>query len=462
MTHKKYQLNNIIEQHAIDYIPENERHGKLLSQFTLWFGANLQITAIITGALAVVFGGDIFWSIIGLFIGQLLGGSIMALHGAQGPKLGLPQMVMSRASFGIYGAMLPIILVCIMYIGFSASGSVLAGQAVARLLSVSDSAGILLFGACLIGFTFCGYKTIHRIGKVASLVGIVAFFYMFYILITQHNIIELLSIRHFSWINFSLAIALSTSWQIAFGPYAADYSRYLPTNTPMVKTFFAIGSGSVIGTQIAMVFGVLVAGLAAQTGGQFRYNEVSYIVELSGVGFVALLLYFSIAFGKVVITTLNAYGSFMSMTTIISGLRKNHTLSQRSRLIYILVMVGLSIMIALLGRGDFLRNFSTFLLFLLTFFTPWSAINLVDYYLVKKKHYDIPSLFDTNGLYGKWNKVGMGVYIFGILIQLLFIHTPFYTGVLVSYLHNTDISWMIGWIIPAVLYYFLSINETNK
>ena len=304
MTHKKYQLNNIIEQHAIDYIPENERHGKLLSQFTLWFGANLQITAIITGALAVVFGGDIFWSIIGLFIGQLLGGSIMALHGAQGPKLGLPQMVMSRASFGIYGAMLPIILVCIMYIGFSASGSVLAGQAVARLLSVSDSAGILLFGACLIGFTFCGYKTIHRIGKVASLVGIVAFFYMFYILITQHNIIELLSIRHFSWINFSLAIALSTSWQIAFGPYAADYSRYLPTNTPMVKTFFAIGSGSVIGTQIAMVFGVLVAGLAAQTGGQFRYNEVSYIVELSGVGFVALLLYFSIAFGKVVITTL--------------------------------------------------------------------------------------------------------------------------------------------------------------
>ena len=38
------------------------------------------------GALAVVLGGDVFWSLIGLLIGQLLGGAIMALHAAQGPR----------------------------------------------------------------------------------------------------------------------------------------------------------------------------------------------------------------------------------------------------------------------------------------------------------------------------------------------------------------------------------------
>ncbi len=53
-----------------------ERHGSLYSQFTLWLGANLQITAIVTGALAVVLGGDVFWSLIGLLIGQLLGGAV--------------------------------------------------------------------------------------------------------------------------------------------------------------------------------------------------------------------------------------------------------------------------------------------------------------------------------------------------------------------------------------------------
>lgn len=74
----------MIEKRSIDYIPDAERHGRLFSQFTLWLGANLQITAIVTGALAVVLGGDVFWSLIGLFIGQLLGGGVMALHAAQG------------------------------------------------------------------------------------------------------------------------------------------------------------------------------------------------------------------------------------------------------------------------------------------------------------------------------------------------------------------------------------------
>ena len=76
---------SVLERRSIDYIPEAERHGKLYSQFTLWLGANLQITAIVTGALAVVLGGDVFWSLIGLLLGQLIGGAVMALHAAQGP-----------------------------------------------------------------------------------------------------------------------------------------------------------------------------------------------------------------------------------------------------------------------------------------------------------------------------------------------------------------------------------------
>ena len=76
----------MVERHSIDYVPRNERFGRPLNQFTLWFGANLQITAVVTGALAVVLGGDVVWSIVGLLIGQLLGGVVMALHSVQGPR----------------------------------------------------------------------------------------------------------------------------------------------------------------------------------------------------------------------------------------------------------------------------------------------------------------------------------------------------------------------------------------
>ena len=107
-----------IERRSSDIVPAAERHGTPVSQFTLWCGANLQITAIVDGALAVVLGGvDPIWAILALLIGNILGGIVMALHSAQGPRLGLPQMISSRAQFGVLGAILPLVLVVVMYLG---------------------------------------------------------------------------------------------------------------------------------------------------------------------------------------------------------------------------------------------------------------------------------------------------------------------------------------------------------
>jgi NCS1 family nucleobase:cation symporter-1 len=442
--------DGLIESRSIDFIPDTERHGSLLSQFTLWMSANMQITAIVTGALAVVLGGDVFWSLVALLIGQLIGGAVMALHGAQGPQLGLPQMISSRVQFGVYGAMIPIVLVCLMYIGFSASGSVLAGQAVAQLLHVDDVAGIAIFAAVIVVLTICGYRLIHLVGRVASVVGVIAFVFMFVQLFAHHDVGALLQNRHFSLASFLLAMSLSASWQIAFGPYVADYSRYLPRSTSPLGTFLAVGLGSVIGAQVAMVFGVFAAALA---GGQFRHHEVANIVGLGSTGAVAALLYFSIAFGKVTVTALNAYGSFMSMATIVTGFGGQRAVSTRHRLLTILGMIGLSTLLAIAGRHSFLKEFSAFILFLLAFFTPWSAINLVDYYGFTKSRYDVPALSDPNGRYGRWNVMTIAVYVIGVLVQMPFISTHFYTGPLVETLGGTDISWILGLIVPAVLYY---------
>lgn len=442
--------NPLIEIRSIDYIPESERHGSLYSQFTLWLGANLQITAIVTGALAVVLGGDVFWSLIGLLLGQVLGGAVVALHAAQGPKLGLPQMISSRVQFGVYGAAIPIVLVCLMYLGFSATGAVLSGQAIAQLIHVSDSAGILIFAACIAFLTILGYRVIHLVGKVASVLGIIAFVYLFTRLLTLNDIGLLLENRHFAWGTFLLAVSLSASWQIAFGPYVADYSRYLPSNTSSWKTFTAVGLGTVLGAQASMVLGVFAAALA---GAGFRGHEVATIVGLGSTGVIASLLYLSVVLGKVTVSTLNAYGSFMCVATIISGFRSGLQLTARHRMVFVLLIVAASTTLALLGQYSFLNAFKYFILFLLTFFTPWSAINLVDYYCITRERYDVPALADPNGRYGRWNLLGISVYVFGVLVQLPFISTKFYTGPLVAALGDVDISWIIGLVLPAALYY---------
>jgi nucleobase:cation symporter-1, NCS1 family len=448
-----------IEFRSIDYVPDRERHGGLASQFTLWLAANLQITAIVTGALAVVFGGDVFWSLVALLLGQLIGGAVMALHAAQGPQLGLPQMISCRVQFGIYGAVIPIVAVCLMYIGFSASGCVLAGQAVAQLLHVNDGFGIVIFSSFIVVVTLLGYRFIHLLGRVASIVGMAAFAYMFSRLFASHDVAALLAERHFSLSKFLLAMSLSASWQIAYGPYVADYSRYLPRDTSVARVFTAVGLGSVIGSQISMTFGVLAAALA---GRQFEHHEVAYIVSLGSTGIVAGLLYFSIAFGKVTVTSLNAYGSFMSMATIVSGFRRGLRISVWHRFFYIVSMVGVSALLALTGRHSFLKAFEAFILCLLAVFTPWSAINLIDYYCFTRSRYDVPALSDPDGRYGRWNRTGIAIYLIGILVQIPFLSTAFYTGPLVAPLGGVDISWIVGLLVPGILYYAFARTSRHR
>lgn len=450
--------DSIIETRSIDFIPENERHGSLFSQFTLWLGANLQITAIVTGALAVVLGGDVFWSIIGLLIGQIFGGAVMALHAAQGPKLGLPQMISSRVQFGVLGACIPIILVCLMYLGFTATGAFLSGTALSKLMGISTTAGILIFAGIVIVLATLGYKVIHMVGKIGSIVGIVAFIYMFIALLGRADLGSLLAVNHFSWASFMLAIALAASWQIAYGPYVADYSRYLPSNTDSKQVFFSVFSGSVIGAQVAMIFGVFIAQLA---GKGFMGHEVEQVVGLTSVGTIAALLYISIVVGKLTISVLNSYGSFMCLATIYSSFKGNATFSKTHRMITVVFVVAMSALIAILGQGAFLKTFKGFILFLLTFFIPWSAINLVDYYYISKGRYNVAALNDPNGQYGRWNWIGLGCYVAGVLIQMPFVDSPFFVGPIAKAMGDVDMSWLVGLIVTGVLYYIFAKNKAH-
>ncbi|WP_280115737.1 cytosine permease [Leucobacter insecticola] len=110
----------IIEDKTIQPIPLNERHGKARDLFTIWFGSNIMVLTMVTGALATtVFGLDFWSAVLGVAIGNLAGAVFMALHSAQGPKLGVPQMVQTRGQFGSYGALLVVIVTVLMYVGSS-------------------------------------------------------------------------------------------------------------------------------------------------------------------------------------------------------------------------------------------------------------------------------------------------------------------------------------------------------
>jgi NCS1 family nucleobase:cation symporter-1 len=276
--------------------------------------------------------------------------------------------------------------------------------------------------------------------------------------LTQYDVGALLGAKPFEMPTFLLAVALGAGWQLTFGPYVADYSRYLPRETKESHTFAGTFLGSVIGSQWSMTIGAIVA---AASGAAFLRSQVTFIGDLAGVGLVAILIYVVIVVGKLAVNTLNAYGGFMTMLTTVTAFTRAVRVSAPVRVAYIFGFILVSVLIALVASADFLNNFRNFVLLLLAAFTPWSAINLTDYYLVSKERVDIPALYDPDGRYERWNVAALVCYVVGIVVQIPFMAQELYTGPFTQALGGADISWLVGLVVTTPLYYAWAKRTSN-
>ena len=90
-----------VETRSIDYVPADERHGQVWRQGPFWFLGNFQPFTLSLGLIGPSIGLDLWWTVLASVLGIVFGPLFMAFHATQGPVLGLPQMVQSRAQFGL-------------------------------------------------------------------------------------------------------------------------------------------------------------------------------------------------------------------------------------------------------------------------------------------------------------------------------------------------------------------------
>ena len=112
---------------------------------------------------------------------------------------------------------------------------------------------------------------------------------------------------------------------------------------------------------------------------------------------------------------------------------------------------------AALGKAAFLVNYEHFISLLLIVLVPWTAINLVDYYLLRHGVYDVASFFRPDGgVYGRINGPAVTCYAAGIVVQLPFVATHPYTGPVARALDGIDLSWIVGLLVTAPVYYAMA------
>ncbi|MFF4119950.1 purine-cytosine permease family protein [Streptomyces sp. NPDC001714] len=443
-----------LEVRSIDYVPLDERHGKLWHLGPLWFMSNAQIATLAVGLISITEGGNLIWSLLAIVAGTLIGTFFMAFHSAQGPQLGLPQMIQSRPQFGYVGALLVWLFAYVQYAGFNVFNTILAGQALNTTIHGGVKLWVVVVTVIGLVVALVGYDVIHKAERFLTYTFLVVFgIFTVGVLVTLHYPAGSFDLGAFKATPFLAQFGVVAGYQISWAIYVSDYSRYLPPDVTVRKTFYWTYFGSALGGIWLMVLGTLLAGWA---GDSFdTIPSINAAGDKVFDGFGAIVLLFS-ALGLISVTALNMYGGSLTLISAIDSFKRvRPTLGVR--LVTLVVTAALSLIGALAATSNFLTNFNNFLLLVLYLFIPWTSVNLMDYYVVRRGHYAIAEIFKPNGIYGRWGWQGIVSYLVGFAVMIPFFSVgTLYVGPAAKALDGADISLFVGLPVSALLYWWLT------
>jgi NCS1 family nucleobase:cation symporter-1 len=227
----------------------------------------------------------------------------------------------------------------------------------------------------------------------------------------------------------------------------SDYSRYLPPDSGPRQAFWACYWGTALGGILPMILGAMI-GPAVIDG-----NVVTAIAQLTGrVSFIIILL---LAPGVAVAGAICLYGGALAMITLGHTLLPRWRITHRARIVIAATIFVIALLLSIVGEANFLTLYSHFNELLLYLLVPWTAVNLIDYYLIRFGEYHVDSFFAADGgVYGHYNFTALACYLVGIVVQIPFVAADFYTGPFARALGGVDLSWVVGIAVVSPVYYF--------
>jgi nucleobase:cation symporter-1, NCS1 family len=450
--------DGVIEQHSIDYVPRAERHGKVWHQGPFWFTGNFVLPTLVTGFVGPAMGLSLGFSVVAILIGVCCGTFFMAFHANQGPRMGLPQMIQSRAQFGSRGVIVPFAATVFVYVGFLVFDTILATQGIGLVLPDARLFWYPVLIALSIVIAVVGHDLLHFVQR-----------WLTYLLVVVFAIVTIVAIVHFAtappvpdspavtagWNTpaFLVQFSLAAGYNISYAVYVSDYTRYLPSNASAPKLISSVYAGAVLSAVWLMSLGAILASYLPSPDPILAIRQVGDLL-FPGFGTITVLVS---VLALISIMGVNAYGAMLTGTSAVDGY-KGVRPTVRLRVIGLVVVGIASLVTALLIPSDYVDSFNNFVLLMLYFLVPWTAVNLVDFYWIRHGRYAIAEILRPNGIYGHWAWRGVVAYVVGFCAMIPFFSTTFYTGPVANLLGGADFSFVVGLVVSGGLYVLFCRN----
>ncbi len=441
-----------IERKSIDYVAEHERHGRVIDQGPFWFLGNFHFFTIAIGFVGPSMGLGFAYTSLAGTLGILFGTIFVAFHASQGAELGLPQMIQSRAQFGFRGVALVLVGTLFTFVGFNVADTVLASHGLRRILGWNASAVTIGAAVAAALLAIYGHDWLHR-----------AFRWCFYVCMPLYTALTLAILLgkvpathamagEFTWIAFIAQFAASASYNITYAPSVSDYSRYLPRNTAPLAIIAAVYTGASSAAIWMISLGAWLATRLGASDGLVALHDAGNAVI---PGFGVLMAIASVT-ALVATMGLNAYSGMLTVVTAISSLGSLHHPSPRLRNAAIVGLAVAWVLLTFSISADAIALLFAVLTIMLYLLVPWTAVNLVDYFFVRRGRYAITHFFLPHGIYGEWGVRGLTAYSVGFAATLPFFVLPdVYTGPMARALGGIDVGWLVGLVVSGSCYYLL-------
>jgi purine-cytosine permease-like protein len=298
-----------------------------------------------------------------------------------------------------------------------------------------------------------GHDWLHRAFKSLFWISVPAFSLLSLAILTGHaGGTPPAAPAGFGAVAFFTQLAAGASYNITYATYVSDYSRYLPPTTPRARIIASVFAGASLSAIWLIAVGAWLATRFGATDALLDLTQAgNAVVPGGGYGLAAI----SIA-ALVATMGMNAYSGMLTVATALDAIRPVQA-TRRLRIVNIVVLMIVSAALAIGFGGNAIGALNGAFVIMLYLLVPWTAINLTDYFFVRRGQYAVLQLFTPSGIYGVWRREGLVAYALGFALSLPFCVLPgVFTGPVAALLGGVDIGWLVGLAATAAIYLWLT------
>ncbi len=333
----------------------SRKETSIFSNGLIWFGAGVSIAEILTGTYFSTLGFG--KGMAAILLGHLIGGIMMYAAGLIGAREKKSAMETVKMSFGEKGSILFAGLNVLQLVGWTAIMIYDGALAANGIFSAGVWVWALIIGGLILVWICIGLTNLGKVNTIAMtalfILSLVLCKVIFFGGTGVENIVD-------DSLSFGAAVELAVAMPLSWLPLISDYTR--EAEKPVGATLASV----LVYSAVSIFMYTIGMGAAIFTG----EDDIATIMVKAGLGIVGLLI---IVFSTVTTTFLDAYSAGVSAVSI-SGKVKEKWAA--------IIVTIIGTIAAMVYPMD---NITNFLYLIGSVFAPMIAIQIADYFLLKKK-----------------------------------------------------------------------------